>query len=105
MKQVLTIISLVVLLISCRSSEIEPGEVEGTITGYVVADNFAKSCSVGGLQVEIRSDTYTLSNAVPVAYQEPNSWPISVWIRYQPDIPDTCTQSTNRVKILSIRKR
>ncbi len=104
MKRTLIISGLMALLLSCKSTEVEPGEVAATVTGAVIADYFTKGCSGGGLEIKIGSAVYTVSNSVPATYEEPNSWPIAVWIRYQPDIPDACTQSTNRVKILSNRK-
>lgn len=105
MKNVFTFLLLIALSTGgCKDKTIDSSEVAATITSNIIADNFSKGCSSGGLQIKISNDTYIISNLIPTIYEDANSWPISVWIRYDPDIPDTCTQSTNRVKIITIRK-
>ena len=106
MKQALAILSLLILLLSCKKDfEAETGEVEASVTGYVIADYWTKGCSSGGLEIKIGNNTYVVSNSISPAYEEPNAWPIPVWVRYELAPPDSCSQSTNRVKILSIRKK
>lgn len=105
MKKVLILFSLFSLLVACKGTEVKPGEVAATITGDFIADNWTKGCSSGGLAIKINRDSYIISNRIPAAYEEPNSWPAPVWIRYERDVPDPCTQADDRIKILSIRKR
>ncbi len=93
-------------MLGCKKdSGIEPGEVKATVIGYVIADYWGKGCSTGGLEIKVGSDHYFIANAISSDYNEPNSWPISVWIRYESAPPDSCGHWTNRVNILSIRKQ
>jgi hypothetical protein len=106
MRQALTILGILCLIVGCgKDPGIKPGEVEGTITGEVIADYFSKGCSSGGLVIKVGNDSYVISNAVSADYAEPNSWPLAVWVRYESAPPDTCGQWTNRINILSIRKK
>lgn len=100
-----TILFLLSLLLGCKGSGVEPGEVAASTKGYLYIDNWSKSCGGGGLVTVIDTDTYLATNSVPVAYEGNSGAPFPVWIRYERESPDTCTQSTNRIKILSIRKR
>ncbi|GAB4044139.1 hypothetical protein GCM10028774_62360 [Spirosoma jeollabukense] len=93
------------LLVGCNGSGVEPGEVAATTKGYLYIDNWGKSCGSGGLVTVINADTYLATNSVPVAYEGNSSEPVPVWIRYEKLSPDSCAQLTNRIKILSIRKR
>ena len=83
----------------------EPGEVAATTKGYLFIDNFSKSCGGGGLVTLIDADSYLAINSVPTEFEGTSTTPLPVWIRYEREEPDTCTQATNRIKILSIRKR
>lgn len=87
-----------------KDGTLEPGEVEATITGFVIADNWGKGCSSGGLEIKIDHNTYIIRNAIAPEYEEANSWPVPVWVRYQAASPDACTESTNRITSLSIRR-
>ena len=106
MRQALAILYLFVLLLGCeKDSNIQPGEVEASITGYVIADNWGKGCGIGGFEIKIGNDPYIISNTIPVDYENANSWPVPVWVRYQSANPDSCAHWTNRITVLSIRKR
>ena len=100
-----TAILLISLLLGCKGSGIEPGEVAAMTKGYLFIDNFSKSCGGGGLVMLINSDSYLAINSVPREFEGNSTTPLPVWIRYERAAPDTCTQATNRIKILSIRKR
>lgn len=93
------------LLIGCQRSGLEPGEVAATTKGYLYIDNWGQSCGGGGLVTVINTATYLATNSVPVAYEGTSSQTVPVWIRYEPLSPDSCAQLTNRINILSIRKR
>ena len=100
-------ISLLVLglLWGCKGSGIEPGEVAAVVKGYVFIDNWSKPCGSGGLVTEINNTTYIAGTPIPGAYEGISASPLPVWIRYELDVPDTCAHLTNRIKILTIRKR
>lgn len=83
----------------------QPIEVAATITSEIVIDNFGKGCSGGGLVVDINNKSYTIANPIPALYFEANARPLPVWIRYEAAPPDACTQSPDRITVLSIRKR
>lgn len=100
-----TTLFLLVLLLGCTGSGIEPGEVTADIKGYVIIDNWSKPCGSGGLVTEINNTTYIAGNPIPDEYEGTSSNPLPVWIRYKLVSPDTCAQLTNRIKILTIRKR
>lgn len=106
MRQSQLILFSLICLLSCKNdSKIEPNEVEATLTGYVIADYWSKGCSAGGLQIKVGNDYHTISNHLSADYEEPNAWPIPVWVRYESAPPDSCAQDTNRINLLSIRKR
>lgn len=106
MRRALSILAVsLVTGFGCQDNKVKPGEIAATITSEVIADNWLKGCSSGGLEIKIGQESYIISNSVPATYAEANSRPLSVWIRYQPDEPDTCSHWTNRIRILSIRKR
>ena len=106
MRQALTILGILCFLVGCgKDSGIKPGEVEATITGQIIADYFSKGCSIGGLEIKVGNDSYIISNAISADYQDANSWPIPVWVSYESAPPDTCAHWTNRINILSIRKK
>lgn len=75
------------------------------VDGFLIADNWTKHCSSGGLQISVNDQSYVVSHSVETSYEDANAWPIPVWVRYESDRPDTCIQWTNRIKILSIRRR
>ncbi|SFF17741.1 hypothetical protein [Spirosoma endophyticum] len=106
MRQVRIRLGLLLLLAGCnQDAAIKPDEVEATIKGYVIADNWSKSGSSGGLVIKINRDSYLISNSIPSDYENSNAWPVPVWVRYESASPDSCSQATNRVNILSIRRR
>lgn len=105
MRQTLIIPLLLTGLLSCRNAGVEPGEVAATVTNDLIIDNWSKGCSGGGLEIKIDNDFFTASNSLPAAYGDARILPVAVWIRYEPAEPDTCTHSTNRIRILSIRNR
>lgn len=105
MSSKLTAILLISLLLGCKGSGIEPGEVVATTKGYLFIDTFGRSCAGGGLVTLIDADSYLAINSVPIEYEGSYIKPLPVWIRYEREKLDTCTQEPNRIKILSIRKR
>lgn len=106
MRQAPTILGLLLLLLGCKKdADIKPGEVEATVRGYVIADNWGKGCSSGGLQVTVGNELYLSSTAEAAVYEGSDAKPVPVWIRFETDSPDTCIQFTDRIRILSIRKR
>ena len=106
MRQARTRLGLLLLVAGCnQDAAIKPDEVEATIKGYVIADNWGKGCSSGGLVIKMNRDSYLISNSIPSDYENPNAWPVPVWVRYESAGPDSCSQVTNRVNVLSIRKR
>ena len=106
MRQALTILGILGLMLGCRQdAEMKPGEVEATITGDVIADYWTKGCSSGGLEIKVGNDFYVISNTTPAEYEDSKSWHIPVWVRYESAPPDSCGQWTNRINILSIRKK
>jgi hypothetical protein len=105
MRYAFAFLLLLTLLDGCKDRDADPRKVAAVITGYVIIDNWGQSCSTGGLQLAIGNETYTISNSLPAPYSDPNAWPAPVWVRFESDTPDNCTQSTNRIKILSIQKR
>ena len=97
MRQALTILVLLHLQLGCKKgTDIKPGEIEATIKEYVISDNRDKGCSSEGFEVKISADSYLISNSIPSDYENPNSWPASVWIRYESASPDSCSQATNK---------
>ncbi|MVM39613.1 hypothetical protein GO730_21725 [Spirosoma sp. HMF3257] len=106
MRQVLTSLGLLILMLGCKKDAgVEPGEVEATLTGYVIADYWSKGCSTGGLAIKVGNASYVINNSLSSEYEQANSWPIGVWVRYESAPPDNCGQWTNRINILSIRKK
>lgn len=106
MRQAITILGVLCLIVGCgKDSGVKPGEVEGAITGRVIADYFSKGCSSGELEIKIGNDSYIINNTISADYENANSWPIPVWVRYESAPPDTCAQLTNRINILSIREK
>ncbi|CAG5072986.1 hypothetical protein DYBT9623_04518 [Dyadobacter sp. CECT 9623] len=96
---------LLALLLGCKDRPAEPDEYQGVITGYMVIDNWAKGCGSGGLAIDIKGNTYLVTNSVADTFEDPNAWPVPVWVRYKPAPADSCTGSKNRIEILSIRKQ
>lgn len=110
MRQALTILGLLMLVLGCKEDSrkdfgIEPGEVEATVMYYITADYFNKGCSVAGLIMKVDNDSYLINNTIASEYSESSSLPISVWVRYESAPPDSCAHWTNRINILSIRKK
>ena len=100
-----TLYLLLFLLPGCKTETAEPGEMAGTITGYTIADNWANACSTEGPELQSNGNNYWVSNRVAPYFEEPNAWPIPVWVRFRMTSPDSCTRSENRIEVLSIRKR
>ena len=106
MRQALLVLGLSGLMTGCQpEAEMKPGEVEAVITGNIIADYWTKGCSSGGLAVKVGKDSYVISNTVPAEYEDAKSWPLPVWVRYESAPPDSCSQLTNRITVLSIRKK
>ncbi|GAB4018887.1 hypothetical protein [Spirosoma koreense] len=102
MRQALTL-GWLLLLLGCNGPGIEAGEVAATLTGEVIIDNWSKYCSSGGQQISIDNHGYLISHPIPDAFT--HSYPLSVWVRYEPAPPDTCAPAVDRVRILTIRKQ
>ncbi|WP_439559671.1 hypothetical protein [Dyadobacter sp.] len=100
-----TLLSFLVLLLACTDKTAQPGEVAGTITGFLEVDDLGKGCGTSGLVLSIEKANYLISNEVEPRYQQPNAWPVQVWVRFKLVSPDRCSQSGNSVEIVSIRER
>ncbi|SFF26368.1 hypothetical protein [Spirosoma endophyticum] len=105
MNSKVTAVLLISLLLGCKGTGIEPGEVAAMTKGYLFIDNFGNYCSRGGLVTLIDGDSYLAINSVPTEYEGFSTAPLPVWIRYEREKLDTCYIEPNRINILSIRKR
>lgn len=96
---------LLFLLLGCNKDDPQPGEVSATLTGFVVEDRFDGSLTCSGYEIQTGDAHYRTVTKLPEAFTDPNAWPVPVWIRYERDEKDPCTERSNRIVILSIRKR
>ncbi|MCF0055104.1 hypothetical protein LXL81_04995 [Dyadobacter sp. CY356] len=92
MRQALNILVLLHLQLGCKKgTDIKPGEIEATVKGYVISDNWDRGCNSEGFVIKISADSYLISNSIPSYYENPSSWPDSGWIRYESASPDSCS--------------
>lgn len=105
MSKINVILLLFFLLLGCKKEDTKPGEVSATLTGFVVEDRWDGALTCSGYEIETDDERYRTVSKLPEAFTDPNAWPVPVWIRYERDKNDPCTERSNRIVVLSIRKR
>lgn len=105
MSRISVIAMLFLSLLGCKKEDAEPGEVSATLTGFVTEDRWDGSLTCSGYEIETDNEHFRTVSMLPEVFTDPNAWPVPVWIRYERDEKDPCTERSNRIVILSIRKR
>lgn len=105
MKKILLVYILLAAIISCKKEDTKPGEVSATIQGFIVEDSFTGQLTCSGYDIMIADERYQAVGEIPKAFTHPNAWPASVWVRYQRDKTDPCTDRSNRIVLTSVRQR
>ena len=105
MSRINLIVLLFLILLGCKKEDAKPGEISATFIGFVTEDRWDGSLTCSGYEIETDDERYLTVRTLPEAFTDPNAWPVPVWIRYERDDKDPCTQRSNRIVVLSIRKR